>query len=264
MKRQNVRRLILLVSMLIFPVTMYFFSPMNAVEGAAKGIIAGSLLVFLAMFVSSLVLGRLWCGWICPGGGLQEMCAGINNKRVNWKKSDTVKFILWTPWIAAVIIAGINAGRPKKIEMLHGVAGLFTLEGKTFVMYYVLMALIAGLAIAAGRRAFCHYVCWMSPFMIIGSRIREFFGWRAVRLRANPTLCNGCGVCNKYCPMGLDVRKLAASESMYNDECILCGECVDRCAKKAIKFSFEPGPKELTVKIEEKEQATGMPEVQPD
>jgi ferredoxin len=34
-------------------------------EGAAGGIIAGSVLLYAAMFVASLLLGRAWCGWLC-------------------------------------------------------------------------------------------------------------------------------------------------------------------------------------------------------
>ncbi len=233
------------VSMLLFPVTLYFFSPMTALEGAMKGVAAGSLLVFLSMFVSSLILGRAWCGWLCPGGGLQEACGGINNRRVKWKRSDTVKFVIWTPWIVAVVFFAITGGGLRSVDMLHGIPqGLFVLEGKSFVVYYITMALIAGLAVAAGRRGFCHFVCWMSPFMIIGSRVREYFGWRALKLRAVPESCTGCGLCSRVCPMGLDVQKMAAAGLTDDPECILCGECVDRCAKGAIRFSFEPGRRE--------------------
>jgi ferredoxin len=38
--------------------------------------------------------------------------------------------------------------------------------------------------------------------------------------------------------MSLDVKEMVESENMKNSECILCGECVDTCPKKAITYSF--------------------------
>ena len=39
--------------------------------------------------------------------------------------------------------------------------------------------------------------------------------------------------------MSLDVKSMVEIGIMTNSECILCGECVDICHKKAIKYSFE-------------------------
>jgi ferredoxin-type protein NapH len=69
--RQRVRKALLLVSFLLFPITLYYFSPAIALNGAAEGVVNASMIVFASMLVASLVLGRLWCGWACPAGAVQ-------------------------------------------------------------------------------------------------------------------------------------------------------------------------------------------------
>jgi NAD-dependent dihydropyrimidine dehydrogenase PreA subunit len=41
--------------------------------------------------------------------------------------------------------------------------------------------------------------------------------------------------------MSLDVHGMVAAGRMENDECILCGSCVDACRDGAIRLSFSAG-----------------------
>ena len=40
-------------------------------------------------------------------------------------------------------------------------------EPGNYIVYYSVLALILGLAVASGRHAFCHYSCWMAPMAVI-------------------------------------------------------------------------------------------------
>jgi len=60
----------ILVSLLLFPVVMNYLSPYVIIDGAMNGVVSGSFVVFVLMFLSALLVGRLWCGWLCPGAGL--------------------------------------------------------------------------------------------------------------------------------------------------------------------------------------------------
>ncbi|MGN0157328.1 MAG: hypothetical protein ACI39N_08760 [Lachnospiraceae bacterium] len=51
MKRQNVRKLILIISMLLFPITIWYMSPYLIMQGAMEGIVTGSFIVFLLMLL---------------------------------------------------------------------------------------------------------------------------------------------------------------------------------------------------------------------
>lgn len=79
-----------MISFLLLPVTLYFFSPILSVYAASQGMLIGSSIVFILLFVFSLVSGRAYCGFACPTGALQEWCFAVNAKpaikKVNWIK----------------------------------------------------------------------------------------------------------------------------------------------------------------------------------
>ena len=81
--RSKIRRTIVLISLLLFPVTLNFFSPYVSIDGAINGIISGSLIVFFIMFLTGLFFGRAWCAWVCPMACLSDICLSVNDKPVN-------------------------------------------------------------------------------------------------------------------------------------------------------------------------------------
>jgi len=54
--------------------------------------------MFAAMFISSLFLGRAYCGWVCPASGVQEEIIKVNDKEV--RKGGYIKWLIWIPWIS--------------------------------------------------------------------------------------------------------------------------------------------------------------------
>lgn len=94
MKRQNVRKLILIISMLLFPLTIWYMSPYLIIQGATEGIVTGSFIVFLLMLLGSLSFGRLFCGWISPMGGMQECLFSVNEKLPKQGWRNNIKYIV--------------------------------------------------------------------------------------------------------------------------------------------------------------------------
>jgi polyferredoxin len=107
-----------------------------------------------------------------------------------------------------------------------------------FGMYIFVAGMIFTLAMTAGKRAFCHYACWMAPFMMIGRWIRNRVGWPALQLQSNAEKCSDCKTCTRNCPMSLDVNAMVHAPTMEHSECILCGSCIDGCTKDAIRYQF--------------------------
>jgi len=240
--RQRIRKGLVILAFLLFPIFMNFLSPYVIIDGAMNGIVNGSLVMFGLMFVSSLFLGRAWCGWVCPGGGMQEIFEPVNNRPVNGKKIDWIKWAIWIPWISLIAWLAIRAGGYSSVNLLHLTeSGVSVDEPAKYVIYYIVIGLFIGLAIFAGRRAGCHTICWMAPFMIIGRWLRNRLAWPSLRLVADASACSDCKLCTKNCPMSLDVNAMVQVEKMEHSECILCGTCVDNCSKKAIRYSFSAG-----------------------
>lgn len=243
--RQRIRKAVVILAFLSFPITMNFLSPYIIIDGAMNGIVNGSLILFGLMFLSSLFLGRAWCGWVCPGGGMQEMVEPVNRGMVNGRKLDRIKWFIWIPWVGLIIWFVIQADGYSSVDFLFHTQNGISVAGSpdrpiffAYIIYYIVVALFVGLAIFAGRRAGCHTICWMAPFMMIGRWIRNRFGWASLRLTADASSCTNCKLCTKNCPMSLDVNKMVQIEQMEHPECILCGTCVDNCHKGVINFSF--------------------------
>lgn len=247
-RRQRIRKTIILITFLSFPITMNYLSPYVIIDGSMQGIVNGSLVMFALMFLSALFVGRLWCGWVCPAGGLQEMMEPINNKPINGKKVDWIKWMIWIPWIALIIVMVVRAGGYHSVNLLLDTQGGISVAGSpdrpiiiAYIIYFFVIALFVLLSIIVGKRAGCHTVCWMAPFMIIGRWIRNRLNWPSLRLKADASECTNCKKCTTNCPMSLDVNAMVQVNQMEKYECILCGTCVDNCANKAIVYSFNKG-----------------------
>lgn len=87
---------VLRVSFLLFAVTLYYFSPVLT-AGALPGVINGSVLIFSLMLLSSLILGRTWCGWACPTGALQELAAPATQRRLTRGEIEWIKWAVEIP-----------------------------------------------------------------------------------------------------------------------------------------------------------------------
>ena len=240
--RQKLRKAAIIFSLLIFPITLNYFSPYLIIDSASQGVINGSFILFGIMFVLSLFLGRLWCAWVCPAAGLQEIAFEVTNKPVKIKRLDWIKWLIWGIWIVMIFLMALSAGGYKSVDFFYLTDHGISVSGPmNYIIYYTVLLVFFGLAVFVGRRAGCHSICWMSPFMIIGRKIRNFFKWPALRLTARTENCINCKKCTQNCPMSLDVNGMVQVSKMEHTECILCGSCVDVCPKDVIHYAFSSG-----------------------
>ena len=143
MKRQKVRKFLVILSFLLFPVTIYYFSPYLIIQGASEGIINGSFIVFCAMLFASLFFGRAFCGWLCPAGGLQECLTLVSDKKAKGGRRNWTKYAIWIPWIAIIATISISAGGFQKIDFLYQTtSGISVANTLSYIVYYAVLLLI--------------------------------------------------------------------------------------------------------------------------
>ena len=198
-KRQSVRRLALLVSFLLFPVIIFYFSPALIIEGALEGAVAASMLVFCLQFLSAIVLRRAWCGWLCPA----EATAVGKPAKLGWRAR--VKYVIWVPWVCSIVACAWIAGGFTTVDPLYGIPGGVSMNSPLGLpIYFGIVALFFVPNLFLGRRAMCH--------------------------------CIGCGKCDRACPMSLPVQDLLAGGTVADAECIQCAACADVCPKGVLRL----------------------------
>lgn len=242
-RRQKTRRFIIAVLFLALPVTLNYYSPYLMTQGTAERVATFSLVLWLTIFATSLVLGRSFCGWACPFNGLQTLWESVSVgplKRVRFLP--VVKYLFWAAWVAGVAAVAIAVGGWTRFEPLYMTEnGVSVTEAGNLVTYFMLVGLTLAPA-ALGRRGFCRYLCPFGVWGIIGEKIGAALHLPRLRLVADAGACTSCGSCTKACPMQLPVTDMVQAEKMRATECFMCETCVDTCPRGAIKLGLgQPG-----------------------
>lgn len=240
MKRQNLRKVSQITSLLLFPIIMYYLSPYLIIDSALKHIINGSCIFFLILLVLSPFLGRLFCAYICPTGALQECCFLINNKPLKRDWKYFIKYIIWLLWLGGVITAHLLGKGDYKIDFLYMTDhGISISEIANYFIYYLVILCFFIPAIFAGKRFACHYFCWMGPFMIIGAKVGRALHLPQVHIKADASKCASCNRCTQNCPMSIDVKSKVQEGKIIDSECIQCGTCIDTCPNKVLRYTMK-------------------------
>lgn len=74
------------------------------------------------------------------------------------------------------------------------------------------------------KRAFCRILCPLGAIYALCAKFAFF------KIHFDATKCVDCGICDRVCPVELDVRKECGS-----GECISCGDCVSKCPKSCFQ-----------------------------
>ena len=200
-----------------------------------KGIINASFFAFVLMFLLSIFFGRAYCSWFCPGCGVQEIMALIVKRKSSNTKAIYIKYFIYVAWLGTIVTGYIVNGF-RTIDLSYGMTDVTT-ERKIILTAGAIL-IIVPLTAVFGQFASCKYICWQAPFMIIGTKIRDYFQLPGLRLKANVNNCTNCKICNNKCPMNLDVSENLKNNKLNDTECILCGNCIDNCKHKVIKYSI--------------------------
>lgn len=239
-KSQTIRRRLVFLSFLLFPFTIFYLSPWLILAGAMTGTLTACIVVFAVMFLSSLFFGRAYCGWLCPMSGAHQCLATVTEKVAKNNKGRWIKYFIFVPWLTAAVLLLLQAGGFKTVDLLFMTnEGMPLRDIEGYIIYFGILLLIIVMSLILGRYSFCHTICWMAPFMVIGTNIKERLGYRSLRLRGDATACTNCGQCTKACPMDLHVGDMVKSQKMKNNECILCGQCVDVCPAQAVTMTVD-------------------------
>lgn len=235
--------------------------PLAAAESvaASKRIVKVLLIGLIIPVLATLLLGRVFCSWICPMHLFLEMTDKL--RRVlkflelhprDVKFSRSVKYVLLG---AGIVVTAILA-RPvlgyvyppaiigrEAHDLVFGIfdRAEFGKQGWWFGGLTWMSLIIAGIAlfeVIVSRRWWCRYVCpGGALYSLLGSK-------RAVRIKLEQVECTHCAECVRVCPMGLNPMN-----NQFGRECDNCGLCLSSCDDKALMYETVAGKKKFTLPI---------------
>lgn len=240
MKSQKIRKTILFLSFLLFPIFYNYISPIIMIEGASNNIFSASLLYWILFFISSLFIGRAACSYICPMGAVQTIVDSVIGQKYKKIKGLHIdKYIIFIIWIGAFLGVTISSGGFKDINLLYNTEKVFSVDSVGgLIRYYIIVSVPLIFATFFGRMGFCHYFCPFSVFSIMGVKISKAMKLPTLHIESDSQKCIGCKKCEEVCPLNNQVSIMVRQDTFNNESCELCGECCTACKQGAIKRCF--------------------------
>lgn len=171
--------------------------------------------IFLLLLIIALtaVLGRIWCGWLCPQTVLLDLTDDVS-KAVTGGSSKAVQKMVLFPLSALVSLTLIwyfvpPAGTIGQLFTSKVITGFF------LVQWAVIYAEAAFLG-----RVFCTTIC---PYSMLQSGLFDKDTLVIAYDQSSDDACMGCNKCVRECPVGIDIK------DGLRRECIACAECIDAC-----------------------------------
>lgn len=213
--------------------------------------IYGVIAMFLIL-VTTFFFGRIWCGFLCPMGGLPELISRIFPDR--WKieyrslPQVPIRYGYFATYLVLMPMLGISACTlcnfitiPRLFESfsggLMGIAFIFSSVGFVNLLLLFLLGFFANKG-----RAYCQFLCPIGAIDGVVNRMGSRFRFTH-RIRVERERCSGCNVCARKCMTGAIkmVDKIAVVDQL---SCMSCHECVDVCDWDAIKWTNAPNAKQ--------------------
>lgn len=207
-------------------------------SGLTSKTVSTALLVSLLLPIAlTVLLGRFFCGWICPMGvigegviALRRRLERLNIRFFNVSVSRSLKYYLL---VAGAVVSVVYSVHFFYIFYPPRIMSDWVRDWWTGALVMRDFALVAGLSLVgllACERLWCKCLCPGAAVYSMMSR------WRLVRVQRDKHACTKCGKCDVACPYDLDPSK----ESL-GGECDNCGQCIEVCGDTALSYRLGMG-----------------------
>lgn len=193
------------------------------------------LFIMIGILLVSFLIGKSFCGWICPIGFLSETIGEFSNKIYNRFFGRVpklpgiidyplrlIKYILLSFFIYIIFFVMDTESLKKFLDSDYNLMSdikmyLFFAEISQFTLLVIAFLFIMSVFI---RNFWCRYLC---PY----GALLGFLGlFSPNRITRNSNSCIDCKKCNKICPSQINITNL---KTVFSDECLSCFQCIDSC-----------------------------------
>jgi ferredoxin-type protein NapH len=191
---------------------------------------------------SVILLGRVFCAWICPAGLLHRVFR--SKKTLGSKRPAGSERTVWPSYSSIVILGGVLFASfwfrfPVfcffcPIGLFFGAvyAGirLFSPDPPSLELVLFPVMLIVELWVL---RSWCRSICPLGALLSIIGNLNHILVPVVNKKKCRTSQGIACGACEKACPEGIDLTK---KKLFVPNSCTKCLECSNRCPAKAIEF----------------------------
>ncbi len=179
------------------------------------------LMIVLFTLFTTLIWGRVFCGFLCPFGALQDLLDRVVPKRWQRPVPDAVHDkAVWVKYLilAIVVIPPLLGSQLSLYQYFEPFGTVFFLSPSIGLWAIALGFIGASLVVP---RFYCRYACPLGAALALGS---------VIALRRIPRVehCTHCKVCEHACPVGA----IRSAEIDFK-ECVRCNMCEVLLAEKA-------------------------------
>jgi polyferredoxin len=191
-----------------------------------------NLVLALGLIAGVILAGGAFCGWICPFGAFQDLLGWLRKKlhlpevRVPARLD---RVLTYGRYVSLAVILAATIASVKlwfagwdPYRTIFGLGWIFEFNLAEHWLAYLVAVVVTGAALVIPR-AWCRYAC---P---LGGAISLLGNLSLLRIRRTQSECRGCAVCNRPCPVKIDV----AHADVVSADCIGCLECVEACPHSA-------------------------------
>lgn len=250
-----------------FPVQLFLWlDPLAGISAMLAGrVLIPSLFLGLIVLVSAVLMGRIFCGWVCPLGTTIDLAELILYRgRKPRLGPDHRRFRPLAHLFLVLALAAAAAGLPL-FYLLDPIPLATRIYSYVFYPFYVLVLNLGldALRPAADRFSWSslQYASWLQPFfganlatlLIFGAILwlsafqRRFWcrnlcplgallgvcsRFNCWRKRVSDA-CTDCGRCYRECPVGA-IRERSWTDR--EEDCIKCLVCREVCPERAIRY----------------------------
>jgi NAD-dependent dihydropyrimidine dehydrogenase PreA subunit len=194
----------------------------------------GSLLLVPLLGV---LFGKRWyCSWICGCGGLANTF-GEPWRHLTSKSSAAWRFeriAIHTVLALCIVLTAllfisyaVGSQHPALVKYTSEFQKLYGIVVATWLSGIIGV----GLYPIGGTRVWCRNFCPMAALLGLVQKFGRF------RITVKENMCISCGLCSKYCEMGIDVRSYAqANTSFTRASCVGCGLCAEVCPRGVLRL----------------------------
>jgi len=204
---------------------LYFFGQVLRIEELILVVLA-LLIGALTIFLVTVVLGRVWCGWLCPQTLLSQIGEwlahrlGVKTNDFQLQGTPIRKILLYFSYLLLSFLMAANIlwyFVPPRLFFQRLWQADF--QATSWLVLLVLwLPLFLDLALV--RRLLCRDFC---PYGRFQTALVDKATLTLHLPDSEITRCIDCHSCVRVCPMGIDIRR------GYQVQCINCGLCLDAC-----------------------------------